>query len=157
DVDLAEASLIANPGCYPTSALLGLAPLIKEDIIDEKNIIIDAKTGVSGAGKGLSAARHFSETNDNLQVYKVNQHQHTPEVEEKLTVCSPSTGPVTIANHLVPMTRGIMSTISGQVKNETSVKQLINLFDTSYQDDFFVRIGKERQVPETNEVFGSNF
>lgn len=157
DVDLAEASLIANPGCYPTSALLGLAPLIKEDIIDEKNIIIDAKTGVSGAGKGLSPATHFSETNDNLKVYKVNQHQHTPEVEEKLKGWRPSTGPVTFTTHLVPMTRGIMSTIYGQVKNETSVKQLMDLFETSYQDDFFVRIRKEGQFPGTKEVSGSNF
>src|SRR5699024_11673784 len=138
------------------SALLGLAPLIKEDIIDEKNIIIDAKTGVSGAGKGLSPATHFSETNDNLKVYKVNQHQHTPVVEEKLKDWRPSTGPVTFKTHLVPMTRGIMSTIYGQVKNETYVKQSRDLFETSYQDDVIVRIRKEGQFPGTREVSDSN-
>lgn len=157
DVDLSEASLIANPGCYPTSALLGLAPLMKEDIIDEKNIIIDAKTGVSGAGKGLSQAAHFPGTNDNLKVYKVNQHQHTPEVEERLQGWNASTGPVTFTTHLVPMTRGIMSTIYGQPKSKTSIKQLMDLFQTSYQDDYFVRIRKEGQFPGTKEVSGSNF
>src|SRR5699024_6931162 len=126
DVDLAEASLIANPGCYPTSALLGLAPLIKEDIIDEKNIIIDAKTGVSGAGKGLSQAINFSETNNNIRGHKITHHQLTPRVEDKLEGWRPSTGPVTFTTHLVPMTRGIISTIYGQIKNESSVKQLMD-------------------------------
>src|SRR5699024_9011593 len=119
-------------------------------------IIIDAKTGVSGAGKGLSPATHFSETNDNLKVYKVNQHQHTPEVEEKLKGWRPSTGPVTFTTHLLPMTRGIMSSIYGHVKKETSVKQLMGLFATSYQDDFFVRIPKDGQFPGAKEVSGSN-
>ena len=157
DVDLSEASLIANPGCYPTSALLGLAPLVKEKIIDEKNIIIDAKTGVSGAGKGLSQATHFSETNDNLKVYKVNEHQHTPEVEETLQHWNNETGPVTFTTHLVPMTKGIMSTIYGTAKDPVTVRQLVELYETSYKDDHFVRIRKEGQFPSTKEVYGSNF
>src|SRR5699024_7202338 len=84
DKDMTKVNLVANPGCYPTGILLGLAPLVKQQLIHESTIIIDAKTGVSGAGKGLSAATHFSETNDNLKIYKVNEHQHTPEIEETL-------------------------------------------------------------------------
>src|SRR5699024_12872445 len=98
---------------------------------------------VNGADNRFTPATHFSETNDHLRVYKVNQHQHAPEVEEKLKSWRLSTVPVTFTTHLVPMTRGIMSTIYCQVKNETSVKQLMDLFETSYQDDFFVRIRKE--------------
>src|SRR5699024_12496545 len=109
-MDIAVARVTANPGSYPTTELLGLAPLIREDIIDENNIMIDAKTGVSGAGKGLSPATHFSETNDNLRVYKVNQQQHTPEVEEKLKRWRPSTEPVTFKTQSDPMTRGIQLT-----------------------------------------------
>src|SRR5699024_6467304 len=109
--DLTKAKLISNPGCFPTSVLLGMIPLVKNNLVDEKSIIIDAKTGVSGAGKGVSAATHYSETNDNFKIYKVNQHQHTPEIEEYLNKYNADVGAVTFSTHLVPMTRGIMATM----------------------------------------------
>lgn len=157
DVEISKTNLISNPGCYPTSALLGLAPLVKEKLIDEKSIIIDAKTGVSGAGKGISAATHFSETNDNLKVYKLNRHQHTPEVEQILQNWNSAVDFVTFTTHLVPMTRGIMSTIYATAKNSVKLKQLIDLYKESYQDNYFVRIRQEGNYPGTKEVYGSNF
>ena len=155
--DVSEASLIANPGCYPTAVLLGLAPLVKENIIDEKSIVIDAKTGVSGAGKGISQATHFSETNDNLKVYKVNEHQHTPEVEQTLNGWNNKVGAVTFTTHLVPMTRGIMATAYATAASKHTVKQLIDLYRTAYEKDYFVRIREEGNFPATKEVSGSNF
>ena len=157
DVDLSEVPLISNPGCYPTSALLGLVPLVQHNIIDEKTIIVDAKTGVSGAGKGLSAVTHFAETNENLKIYKVNQHQHTPEIEQGLQRFNDQVGAVTFSTHLVPMTRGIMSTMYVTAKDKTSAKALIELFEESYRDDYFVRIRAEGSFPSTKEVYGSNF
>ena len=157
DMDLSEVNLISNPGCYPTSALLGLAPLVQHNIIDEKTIIVDAKTGVSGAGKGLSAATHFAETNENFKIYKVNQHQHTPEIEQGLHRFNDQVGAVTFTTHLAPMTRGIMSTMYATAKSKTSTKALIELFEESYRDDYFVRIREAGTFPSTKEVYGSNF
>src|SRR5699024_12428244 len=86
--DFSKINLISNPGCFPTSILLGLAPVVKTCLVDPNSIIVDAKTGVSGAGKGLSQAKHYSETNDNFKAYKLNQIQHTPIIEEKINVCN---------------------------------------------------------------------
>src|SRR5690625_3700603 len=157
DEEITEANLISNPVCNPTSILLGLAPLVKNKLIDETSIIIDAKTGVSGAGKGLSAATHFSETNDNFKIYKVNEHQHTPEIEQTLQSWNDQVGAVTFTTHLAPMTRGIMATIYATAKEKTTANELVQLFQESYQDDFFVRIRQEGQFPSTKAVYGSNF
>src|SRR5699024_3827277 len=99
-------------------------------------ILIDAKTGVSGAGKGLSQATHFSETNDNLKVYKVNEHQHTPEVEQAIKSWNNNVGPVTFTTHLVTMTRVIMTTIYATVKSPITVDQLLDLYKLSYVNDY---------------------
>ncbi|HLQ96242.1 MAG TPA: N-acetyl-gamma-glutamyl-phosphate reductase [Pseudogracilibacillus sp.] len=155
--DIAEKQLVSNPGCYPTSALLGLAPLMKENTIEEKTIIIDAKTGVSGAGKGVSQATHFAETNDNLKVYKLNQHQHTGEIEQILNRWNPEVGAVTFTTHLVPMTRGIMTTMYATVKKQTTAEQIHQLFQKHYEDHYFVRIRDLGKFPSTKEVSGSNF
>lgn len=155
--DLTEAQLVSNPGCFPTSVLLGLAPLLKNDLIDEKSIIIDAKTGVSGAGKGISAATHFAETNDNFKIYKVNEHQHTPEIEQIAKQWNGNMGAVTFTTHLAPMTRGIMSTIYATAKDKTSTKELYELYKTTYENNYFVRVRPTGQFPSTKEVFSSNF
>jgi len=157
ETDLTETQLISNPGCYPTSVLLGLAPLVKNNYIDETSIIIDAKTGVSGAGKGLSAATHFSETNDNFKIYKVNEHQHTPEIEQMLNSWNSDVNTVTFTTHLAPMTRGIMATMYGTAKSSTTTKKLVQLFKETYKDNYFVRIREEGDFPSTKEVYGSNF
>lgn len=157
DTDVTQTKLLSNPGCFPTSVLLGLAPLIKNDIIDENSIIIDAKTGVSGAGKGLSPATHFSETNDNFKVYKVNEHQHTPEIEQILNRWNSNVNNVTFTTHLAPMTRGIMATIYSTAKKSIKTKELVELFKESYEADYFIRIRNEGDFPSTKEVYGSNF
>ncbi|HLR65620.1 N-acetyl-gamma-glutamyl-phosphate reductase [Virgibacillus alimentarius] len=157
ETDLKDAKLVANPGCYPTAALLGLAPLIKDRLIDEKTIIIDAKTGVTGAGKNPSPMTHFSEMNDNLKIYKVNKHQHIPEIEQVLTSWDAAVGAITFSTHLLPMTRGIMTTMYANATEEVNIDQLHNLYKESYKDDYFVRIREKGIFPSTKEVYGSNF
>ena len=155
--DLTEVQLISNPGCFPTAVLLGLAPIMKTDFIDETSIIIDAKTGVSGAGRGLSRASHFSETNENTKIYKVNQHQHTPEIEQMLAKWHDQVAPVTFSTHLVPMTRGILATMYVHVKKPITTHELLELYQESYQDCYFVRIREQGVFPSTKEVYGSNY
>ena len=105
-----SASLIANPGCYPTAVLLSILPLIKERLIDPLNLVIDAKSGVSGAGNKPSQSTHFSETNENFSIYKVHEHQHIPEIEQAIELFTDVKTAITFNTHLVPMTRGILAT-----------------------------------------------
>lgn len=155
--DISDTKLISNPGCFATATLLGLAPLVKNKVIDNHSIIIDAKTGVTGAGRNASLATHFSETNDNLKIYKVNEHQHTPEIEQVLSGWDAKVGPVTFSTHLVPMTRGIMATMYANVTRETNIDQLFELYKESYQDSYFVRIKEQGTFPSTKEVSSTNF
>ena len=155
--DFTKINLIANPGCFPTSILLGLAPVIKSGLVDLSSIIIDAKTGVSGAGKGLSQATHYSETNDNFKVYKVNQHQHTPEIEEVIKGWDSDMQYVTFTPHLAPMTRGIMSTMYMTAIKPVTEAQLIELYKEMYIKDYFVRVRNKGEYPTTKDVSGSNF
>ncbi|HLS08378.1 N-acetyl-gamma-glutamyl-phosphate reductase [Lentibacillus sp.] len=157
DADVTEAQLISNPGCYPTAALIGLAPLVKHKMIDPGSIVIDAKTGVSGAGKKATSVTHFAEMNDNLKIYKVLEHQHTPEIEQVLADWDPNIGAVTFSTHLVPMTRGIMTTIYVNATESISPAKLYDLFNTSYKDCYFVRVREPGTYPSTKEVYGSNF
>lgn len=157
DEDITDARIIANPGCFPTGILLGLLPLVKENIIEENSIIVDAKTGVSGAGKGLSAATHYAETNDNFKIYKVNEHQHTPEIEQGLRIYNEEIGPITFSPHLAPMTRGIMATMYANAKKPMTKAEVHDIFKKRYENDFFVRVRDLDQFPTTKEVSGSNF
>lgn len=154
---LKGASLVANPGCFPTGVLLGLLPLVKENIIDESSIIIDAKTGVSGAGKGLSQATHYAETNDNFKIYKANEHQHTPEIEQGLRLYNNRIEAVTFSPHLAPMTRGILATMYATATKEITTAKLYELYSEQYKDNFFIRIHKKGTFPATKEVYSSNF
>ncbi|MDY0396152.1 N-acetyl-gamma-glutamyl-phosphate reductase [Virgibacillus halophilus] len=154
--DIQQARLVANPGCYATAALLGLAPLIQKGWVDPASVIIDAKSGVSGAGRTQSAVAHFPEMNDNFKIYKVNQHQHIPEIEQVLSRWGGQMPPITFSTHLVPMTRGIMATIYANVAKETSLKQLYELYHQVYDNNYFVRL-REHNFPGTKEVYGSNF
>lgn len=149
--------LIANPGCFPTVALLGLAPLVKEKQVDPTSIIIDAKTGVSGAGRSASASTHYPTANDSITAYKINKHQHIPEIEEQLTRWNEATEPITFTTHLAPMTRGIMTTMYMKATEETSTEALHALFERTYADDPFVRVRPLHTFPSTKEVQGSNF
>ncbi|WP_017754613.1 N-acetyl-gamma-glutamyl-phosphate reductase [Calidifontibacillus oryziterrae] len=155
--DIQSATIVANPGCYPTATLIGLAPLIQQKLVVEDSIIVDAKSAVSGAGRSPSAATHFTEINDNFKIYKVNQHQHIPEIEQILNVWNPEIQPISFNTHLVPMTRGIMSTIYVKPKDVTTIDQLIDLYNGTYVNHPFVRIRKKGSFPATKEVYGSNY
>lgn len=155
--EIKTAKYIANPGCFPTAVLLGLAPLVKNGLIGESFVIVDAKTGVSGAGRKASMGTHFSEINDNFKIYKVNEHQHTPEIEQAAMRWNPAFKPITFSTHLAPMTRGIMATIYTELKESLSGDELQRFFSDFYQDSYFVRVRESGQFPATKEVYGSNF
>ncbi|WP_077623612.1 N-acetyl-gamma-glutamyl-phosphate reductase [Sediminibacillus massiliensis] len=155
--EVKDSSLVANPGCYPTATLLGLLPAVKQGIIDAKSIVIDAKSGVSGAGRSTSLNTHFAEMNDNLKAYKLGRHKHIPEIEQIIQTESGLNAPVTFSTHLVPMTRGIMSTMYANLIQETTTQEIIDLYKEFYKDHPFVRIRPEGTFPATKEVYGSNY
>lgn len=157
ETDLQDVQLLSNPGCYPTAVLLGLAPLLQKQIINPTSIIIDAKSGVSGAGRNASPIAHFPEMNDNLKIYKVNAHQHIPEIEQILNQWDAQVGTVSFNTHLVPMTRGIMATMYVEATKEVTEDSLRDLFKETYKDDYFVRIRPKGVFPSTREVYASNF
>lgn len=151
-----ESNYIANPGCYATSILLALAPLFNHRL-PVKSVIIDAKSGVSGAGKGYSRSTHYSETNENFKTYKVGVHQHIPEVEQVLTEFNHNPVTVQMMTHLVPMTRGILSTIYVDLAEDIAYQELFELYQQDYEWQPFIRIRQEGDYPETKQVYGTNF
>ncbi|CAM4009769.1 N-acetyl-gamma-glutamyl-phosphate reductase [Lederbergia lenta] len=153
---LKDTKFISNPGCYPTASLLGLAPLAKAQLIKEDSIIIDAKSGVSGAGQAANFDTIYNELNENLKIYKVNQHQHIPEIEQMLQQWG-FTSPITFHTHLVPMTRGIMATIYVSLNETLSEDQLFQLYREFYENEAFVRLRDPGKFPATKEVAGSNY
>lgn len=151
------SQLIANPGCYPTATILGLIPIMKCKMADFQTIIIDAKSGISGAGRGLSLTSHYAEINENLKAYKLGEHQHIPEIEQVLQdeIGSPIT--VTFTTHLVPMTRGIMCTIYVDLIGDVSTDEVHDLYKEFYEGHSFVRVRPVGNIPSTKEVCGSNY
>ncbi|GIN62941.1 N-acetyl-gamma-glutamyl-phosphate reductase [Robertmurraya siralis] len=152
-----KARFIANPGCYATAVLLGLAPVAKEKLIVPDSIIIDGKSGTSGAGKSLSKASLFAEVNENFKIYKVNEHQHTPEIEQQLLEWDENIEPITFSTHLLPMTRGIMTTIYVKLRAQSSTEQLVDLYKEAYKGKPFVRVRPHGNYPAVKEVQGSNY
>lgn len=152
-----DAAFISNPGCYTTTSLLGLFPAVKAGWVDPASIIIDAKSGVSGAGRGASLGTHYSELNENFKAYKLNQHQHIPELEMVLSDAAGKDVVVTFSTHLVPMTRGIMATMYATIQGNRSTQDFIDLYRSFYEGRRFVRIRPEGQWPATKEVSGSNY
>lgn len=146
---------IANPGCYATATLLGLAPLVQQQLIDPASIIVDAKSGTSGAGKKLAASTHFSQTDENLQLYKVNQHQHIPEIMQQLKIWNANVPAIQFTTTLLPIVRGIMDTI--YAKSEATAEQLQAAFTATYADSPFVRVLPAGQLPTLKEVVGTNY
>lgn len=153
--DIATASLIANPGCYPTASILALAPLLKNHLIDPASIIIDAKSGVSGAGRAANIATLYTECNESIKAYGVASHRHTPEIEQILTSLNNEELTVSFTPHLVPMNRGILATCYGSLVTKLTQQELYKIYNTYYQDEYFVRIVET--LPETRWVKGSNF
>lgn len=150
--EIAQAQLIANPGCYPTASALGLAPAMP--YIDPKSIIIDAKSGVSGAGRAASLATHYGEVNESLAAYKVAKHQHTPEIEQTLNRIHQQNPIISFTPHLVPMTRGILCTMYATITKEVDFQEL---YQSTYEGKPFVRIRPQGSHPRTKEVYGSNY
>ncbi|NGZ76098.1 N-acetyl-gamma-glutamyl-phosphate reductase [Saccharibacillus alkalitolerans] len=153
----AGRSAISNPGCFPTATLLGLIPAVKEGWIDPSTIIIDAKTGVSGAGRGTGLGTHYGEINESVKAYKVNAHQHIPEIEQVLGETAGREVVITFTTHLIPMTRGILSTMYASVSGSKSTQDFIELYESFYKGRPFVRIRKNGTMPATKEVAGSNY
>ncbi|WP_059172656.1 N-acetyl-gamma-glutamyl-phosphate reductase [Bacillus sp. FJAT-27445] len=152
-----SSNIIANPGCYPTASLLGLLPVIKSGLADLKSIIIDAKSGVSGAGRGVSLGTHFSEVNENMKAYKLGTHQHIPEIEQILSFEADEPVMVTFTAHLAPMTRGILATIYVNLSQSVKVDEIQEIYQEFYAGHPFVRIRPVGNFPATKEVAGSNY
>lgn len=155
--EISEAKSIANPGCYATSALLGLAPVTRENIIDKRSIIIDGKSGTSGAGKSLVKSSLFAEVNENFRIYKVNEHQHTPEIEQQLKQWNSEIKPITFSTHLLPITRGIMTTIYVQLLEDWKSERILELYKESYDGQPFVRVRPLNTYPSVKEVATTNY
>ncbi|BCG61329.1 N-acetyl-gamma-glutamyl-phosphate reductase [Paenibacillus sp. URB8-2] len=153
----AGADFISNPGCYPTATLLGLIPALKAGWIKPDSIIVDAKSGVSGAGRGVNVGVHYAEVNENFKAYKINKHQHIPEVEQALTEIAGEAVTVTFTTHLVPMTRGIMTTMYAGMNGDYSEQDFVDLYRNYYEGRSFVRVRNAGIWPATKEVSGSNF
>lgn len=152
-----EASLIANPGCYATSVILALAPLLKKRIISPKGIAVSSASGVSGAGRKLKSMVHFSEANENFQAYALEGHRHTPEIEQALSQIAGSIIHISFTPHLLPMTTGILSTIYAPLRRKIRSRNLESLYRDFYAEEPFVRILPFHVSPQTASVLGTNF
>ena len=152
-----DSKIIGNPGCYPTSFLLPMIPLIKEKIINTDFIISDSKSGVSGAGRSASLATHFCETNESFKPYKVDNHRHIPEMEEKLTEHAGKEIKMTFVPHLLPLTRGMLTTIYTNVKEKITRAYIEEIFHNYYKDKFFIRLLQKENFPDILSVKGTNF
>ncbi len=152
-----KARYIANPGCYPTSALLGISPLVKKGIVDLQGLIFDAKSGVTGAGKSPKAHLHFPEANEALMAYRIGDHQHTPEIEQEIAQQAGKKVTINFTPHLIPMSRGVYNTIYATLRKQVSTNDLLGVYQGFYEAEPFVRILPEGSVPNTRQVRGTNF
>ena len=151
------ARLVANPGCYTTCSILTLYPLVKEGLIDPATIIIDAKSGTSGAGRGAKVNNLYCEVNENIKAYGVASHRHTPEIEEQLSYACGRDVVLSFTPHLVPMNRGILVTAYANLLPGVSEEQIRNAYETQYKGEPFIRLLAGKTPPETRWVEGSNY
>ena len=151
------ARLVANPGCYTTCSILTAYPLAKEGLIDMNTLIVDAKSGTSGAGRGAKLPNLYCEVNENIKAYGVAVHRHTPEIEEQLGYASGEKVTINFTPHLVPMNRGILATEYASLKKNVSWEEVKAVYDKYYADEKFVRVLEKGQYPETKWVEGSNY
>ena len=151
------ARLVANPGCYPTSVILASAPLLWRGLIDPETIIADSKSGVTGAGRGMNLGVHFCEVNEGFKAYKVAEHRHTPEIEQELSVLARRPVTVNFTPHLVPMSRGILSTVYSNLKEGVGATDVEEAFRSFYRDELFVRLSNREHLPVSLQVRGSNY
>lgn len=152
-----NARLVANPGCYTTCSILTAYPLVKEGLIDPSTLIIDAKSGTSGAGRGAKVNNLFCEVNENMKAYGVASHRHTPEIEEQLGYACGGQFTISFTPHLVPMNRGILATEYAALKEGVTKEMVAAAYDQYYADEPFVRVSHDGQPVETRWVEGSNY
>lgn len=155
--EIGKARLVANPGCYPTCSTLSIYPLVKEGFIDPGTIIIDAKSGTSGAGRGAKVDNLYCEVNENIKAYGVGVHRHTPEIEEQLSCAAGKPVTISFTPHLVPMNRGILITAYASLTRPVSYEEVKAAYDKYYENEYFVRVLEKDVVPQTKWVEGSNF
>lgn len=152
-----KARLVANPGCYPTCSFLSIYPLAKEGLIDMSTIIIDAKSGTSGAGRGAKVDNLYCEVNENIKAYGVASHRHTPEIEEQLGYASGEKVTLNFTPHLVPMNRGILVTAYASLKKAVTYEEIKEIYERYYNKERFVRVLSKDICPQTKWVEGSNY
>ena len=155
--EIKEATLVANPGCYPTSVILGLLPLLKKEMIDLKSIVVDSKSGASGAGRTVAIDYLFCEVNEGLEAYKIGQHRHTPEMEQEITAIAGEDVIISFTPHLIPISRGILSTVYAKALSDISTSDLIEIYTDFYRQERFVRVYPEGKLPNVSFVKGTNF
>ena len=151
------ARLVANPGCYPTSAALALAPLLRNRLIDPATIIVDSKSGTSGAGRAAKVDTLYCEVNEGFKAYGLPRHRHTPEIEQTLSDVAGQAVTISFTPHLLPVNRGILSTCYASLVADATLADIVELFQRTYADEFFVRVLPPGQLPNINQVRGSNF
>ncbi|MEB2803313.1 N-acetyl-gamma-glutamyl-phosphate reductase [Campylobacter upsaliensis] len=155
--EIKKARLVANAGCYTTCSILSLYPVVKEKVIDLSSIIIDAKSGVSGAGRGAKIENLFCEVNENFKAYAIASHRHTPEIEEQLSLAANEELKIQFTPHLVPMQRGILASIYANLACDLDEVELRKIYEKYYKDKLFIRLLPEKTYPQTHFVSHSNF
>ena len=155
--EIAKSSIVGNPGCFAVSCILGLAPAISASLVEKNSIICDAKTGVSGAGKTPSPTFHYPARYDAMNAYKISGHQHVFEIERELSLIAGEQIKVTFTPHVVPLTRGILSTIYGNLAGSTNVNDILDIYKEFYKDSKFIRIFGPERYQASTDVRGSNF
>jgi N-acetyl-gamma-glutamyl-phosphate reductase len=152
-----NAKIVGNPGCYPTGALIGLIPLVGKGIVSLENIVIDSKSGVSGAGRDVVLESLFCEVNEGVKAYKIFEHRHLPEIEQELSEMTQKRVAVTFVPHLIPMDRGILTTLYLLLTKKWKTEEVLNTFQEHYQKEPFIRIHSKGKLPNTKDVRGSNY
>ncbi len=156
-----RATIVASPGCYPTAAILQMAPLVAQGLVDPATIVVDAKSGISGAGRSPALPYHFPEAHESLEPYKIGSHRHIPEIEQELTLVASRAGNgdvrVAFTPHLVPMNRGILSTAYARLRTDTTIEALRSLYRDFYKGERFVRLSDGSPTPNPRHVRGTNF
>ena len=155
--EIRDAKIVGNPGCYPTGALIPLIPLLKQGIISHENIIIDSKSGVSGAGRDVVLGSLFCEVNEGVKAYKIFDHRHLPEIDQELSGLVQKKVRVTFVPHLIPMDRGILTTLYVRLNRKMRAEELLSLLEASYREEPFVRVYPKGKLPNTKDVRGSNY
>lgn len=153
--DIKNARLLANPGCYTTCSILSLVPLVSENVIDLDSVIIDAKSGTTGSGRGLNTGSLYCEVNESIHAYKVASHRHTPEIEQELSRYANKDIVLSFTPHLVPMNRGILTTVYANVKENITQSDIKDIYNKYYKDEHFIRLRDD--LPKTSYVRGTNY